>query len=232
MKNIKGFTLIELIMVTIILGILAAVAIPRFMATVENAEEAVEDEVISSITSGLEMYAIEMLIDNGRRSWPTNPFDALGTKPTGYNNADTDDADTDDEWTFNTTTKRITHQRHDNSRYYWTYDAGTNVNDDCWSGDVSNHAELMEAVNNGFVTATQSATSETECGDGETFFWCQQPGSSTDNFDYCGNNGYCPVNDVNGVPCCYCGGCLVLGNVCPDPLNINVGTGIGARTLI
>ena len=90
----------------------------------------------------------------------------------------------------------------------------------------------MEAVNNGFVTATQSATSESECGDGETFFWCQQPGSSTDNYDYCGNNGYCPVNGVNGVPCCYCGGCLVLDNVCPEENDVNVGTGIGTRTLL
>ena len=84
MINNKGFTLIELIMVTIILGILAAVAIPRYMTTVAKAEEAVEDEVISSITSGLEMYATEKLIDNGRRSWPTTPVDVLETKPAGY----------------------------------------------------------------------------------------------------------------------------------------------------
>ena len=70
MINNKGFTLIELIMVTIILGILAAVAIPRYMTTVAKAEEAVEDEVISSITSGLEMYATEKLIDNvNGRGW-------------------------------------------------------------------------------------------------------------------------------------------------------------------
>ncbi len=84
MFNRKGFTLIELIMVTIILGILAAVAIPRYMTTVEKAEAAAEDAVIGSIRAGLETYATEQLMDNGRRSWPTNPWDALETKPAGY----------------------------------------------------------------------------------------------------------------------------------------------------
>ena len=129
MKNQKGFTLIELIMVTIILGILAAVAIPRYTSTVDKAEAAAEDAVISSIEAGLETYAIEQLMDNGRRSWPTNPFDALETKPAGYDADDSDDADTDGEWTFNTTTKKITHQRNDNSRVGWQYDEGTQSGD-------------------------------------------------------------------------------------------------------
>ena len=70
MKNTnKGFTLIELIMVTIILGILAAVAIPRYMTSVSAAEEAAEDAVISSVRAGLENYATEQLMANGRRSF-------------------------------------------------------------------------------------------------------------------------------------------------------------------
>ena len=73
----KGFTLIELIMVTIILGILAAVAIPRYVATVTKAEQSAEDAVISSIRSGLETYATEQLMEHGRGMWPVNPFDAL-----------------------------------------------------------------------------------------------------------------------------------------------------------
>jgi prepilin-type N-terminal cleavage/methylation domain-containing protein len=130
-QNNKGFTLIELIMVTIILGILAAVAIPRYMATVTQAEEAAEDAVISSIKAGLETYATEQLLDNGRRSWPTNPFDALETKPATYEVDETDaatnesDADTDGEWTFNITTFKITHMRGDNSVHLWDYDKGT-----------------------------------------------------------------------------------------------------------
>ena len=131
MKNTnKGFTLIELIMVTIILGILAAVAVPRYMTSVASAEKAAEDAVISSINAGLESHATDMLISTGRAYWPDNPFAALKTAPSGYDNTDSDNADSDGEWTYNGTTLKITHQRQDNSIHTWTYAKGTNDDPD------------------------------------------------------------------------------------------------------
>ena len=137
MKNTnKGFTLIELIMVTIILGILAAVAIPRYMTSVSAAEEAAEDAVISSVRAGLENYATEQLMANGRRSFPTNPFTALDTKPAGHT-TDATSADVDGEWTYNTTTKNITHQRGDNTRHHWDYTVGTQSGDNAGVGALA-----------------------------------------------------------------------------------------------
>ena len=110
-------------------------------ASLVEAEEAAEDAVISSIKVGLENYATEQLMENGRRSWPTNPWDALDTKPAGHT-TDTDDADVDGEWTYNTTSKKITHQRSDNTRVGWQYDEGVQTGDNAAVGTLGERADL------------------------------------------------------------------------------------------
>ncbi|SVB12495.1 uncharacterized protein METZ01_LOCUS165349 [marine metagenome] len=139
MKNHKhnnGFTLIELIMVMIILGILSAVAIPRYLETIEKSEIASQDAVITKLCAALENYAQHKMLTEGRRIWPTNPFDALETKPHTYtDDVNAVDADVDNEWTFVVEawangTGRITHQRADNTRWEWSYDSGVNSGSD------------------------------------------------------------------------------------------------------
>ena len=141
-KNInKGFTLIELIIVMVILGIMAAVAVPRYLDSISNAEKSAEDAVINSIRSGLAQYANNSLYDSGRATWPTDPFDALAEKPAGYS-TDPTDANEDGEWTFSS--GRITHQRADNSRFEWAYNPGTQGGgDDAKIGTLGQRTEIQ-----------------------------------------------------------------------------------------
>ena len=102
MKNIRnGFTLIELIIVMVILGIMAAVAVPRYLDSISNAEKSTEDAVISAIRSGLKQYANNSLFEEGRAVWPDNPFEVLSDVPAGYNANDNgleDGIDQLDQW--------------------------------------------------------------------------------------------------------------------------------------
>ncbi len=56
MRNKKGFTLIELLIVVVIIGILAAIAIPRFSATREKAYFAAMKSDLKNLASQQEIY--------------------------------------------------------------------------------------------------------------------------------------------------------------------------------
>lgn len=131
MKNIfkntsKGFTLIELVMVTIILGILAAVAIPRYQDTVDNAEAVTEKAFVDMIWAGLEEEASEQLMETGVEAWPRNPLSVIGRSRnvtiTMYDGI----PDEDGEWQFSIDEvgePAVFHRRRNDEIYYYTYDS-------------------------------------------------------------------------------------------------------------
>ena len=99
-KGQKGFTLIELLIVIIIIGILAAIAIPMFLNQRSKAKDAATKEGIHSIQIGIESYAVDhsdtfpgtltastQLVDaNGNayiNNWPKNPWSTTGALMAG-----------------------------------------------------------------------------------------------------------------------------------------------------
>lgn len=82
MRRQSGFTLIELVIVIVVLGILAALAIPRFISLQREARIAVIDSLFNSVRSGANITYAKSAVE-GETDLASAAVDIDGTGPLG-----------------------------------------------------------------------------------------------------------------------------------------------------
>ena len=125
-KMNEGFSLVELVMVMVILGILSAVAIPKMTSVLGQASLAAEKSTVNTIWAGCESYASDKLLEEGNESWPYNPLTVMGRTRNIKITLELGVPNEDNEWQFSLIDAgepAIFHQRPDDEIYYYTYDS-------------------------------------------------------------------------------------------------------------
>ncbi|MGB8518275.1 MAG: type II secretion system major pseudopilin GspG [Gallionella sp.] len=78
LKKSRGFTLIEIMVVVVIMGIMAALVVPKLMGRADDARITAAKQDISTIVQSLKLYKL----DNQRYPTTEQGLQALITKPT------------------------------------------------------------------------------------------------------------------------------------------------------
>ena len=119
----KGYTLTEMVVVILIIGIMSAVAIPRYQRRIELEELKSEREFVYQIWKELELYAEEQKELTEMESWPASPLSVLGRTRGVIVTYELGVPDEDNEWQFDGT--NLYHRRRNNEIWYFIYYANT-----------------------------------------------------------------------------------------------------------
>lgn len=148
-----GFTFIELVMVIVMLGLLASIAIQKMLGMAATTEITVEDTTLSTLRSNLIANMGEDLLRNGVKNFSPNPFANLIKVPEGYDRQrqtpPSGEKKDNDLWVYvagkGGNTEEVTpeetgstlpgfravgfiyHQRKDNKIVRWAYDSSSGV---------------------------------------------------------------------------------------------------------
>ena len=115
----KGFTMIEMVIVILLIGIMSAIAIPRFEKRIELEELRFEKKFTYQIWEELELYSKKTYELTGTENWPIHPLSVLGRTRNVIVTHELGIPDEDNEWQFDGT--KLYHRRMNNEIWYFEY---------------------------------------------------------------------------------------------------------------
>lgn len=110
-RHNQGFTLLELVLIILVLGILAALIVPRYYSISDSAEERVEKEFIGNLKSGLHLFAAKRLVEGEKKHYP------IIQSPLFHRVLEKIPAN----WSYTQSNGKIIHTRNDGTTKAWYY---------------------------------------------------------------------------------------------------------------